>query len=258
MISLRSLQWFVLINGSLFGVSSLFYSILQLYSWSILPLFMVKNFILLYTIQYLTDEKEFITQGSRELTNISSILVSTSVELGGYLLLSNYFSYTTTSILGEILCFIPISFAFEVLFDLFHYITHRLCHSSRFLYKYVHSIHHQSHCISASTAFQHHVVDLLLTNTIPLLLTAQIIKMGQYSLFVLFWYKTWIEIGGHVGKHIGASSFPQCIWLPRYLRIELYFRDHERHHTHPNVNFSKRFALWDKVFGTYSTCIENK
>lgn len=253
MISLRSLQWFVLINGSLFGASSVFYFILQLYEWSVIPIFMVKNLLLFYTIQCLTNDKDFITQGYREATNISSILLSTSVEVCGYMLLSNYFSHATTSILVELLYFIPISFAFEVIFDLFHYITHRICHTSRFLYKYIHAIHHRSYCISAATAFQHHIVDLVLTNTLPLILTAQIIQMGQYSLFVFFWYKTWIEIGGHVGKHIGASSFPQCIWLPRYFHIELYSRDHERHHTHPNVNFSKRFSLWDRVFGTYSS-----
>jgi sterol desaturase/sphingolipid hydroxylase (fatty acid hydroxylase superfamily) len=67
----------------------------------------------------------------------------------------------------------------------------------------------------------------------------------------MMWYKTMQEIAGHSGKKLKGSSFIPCIWLPRAFGIELYSQDHELHHKLPAWNFSKRFSLWDKVFGTF-------
>jgi sterol desaturase/sphingolipid hydroxylase (fatty acid hydroxylase superfamily) len=39
--------------------------------------------------------------------------------------------------------------------------------------------------------------------------------------------------------------------LPKWLNIELYCEDHDIHHSVNNCNYSKRFSLWDKVFGTF-------
>ena len=33
--------------------------------------------------------------------------------------------------------------------------------------------------------------------------------------------------------------------------MELYVEDHDLHHLKGNCNFSKRFSLWDRVFGTF-------
>jgi sterol desaturase/sphingolipid hydroxylase (fatty acid hydroxylase superfamily) len=65
-------------------------------------------------------------------------------------------------------------------------------------------------------------------------------------------YKTYIEIAGHCGKEINTPSFPQFIWIPRFFDMELYTANHDLHHSSNNCNYSKRFSLWDKVFGTYS------
>ena len=63
-----------------------------------------------------------------------------------------------------------------------------------------------------------------------------------------------LEVGavaGHCGCHSDATSFPQCVWLPRLLGIALTTRDHDAHHTRPKAcNFAKRFTLWDRAFGT--------
>lgn len=64
-------------------------------------------------------------------------------------------------------------------------------------------------------------------------------------------YKTFIEVSGHTGKQVKSSSFPLCIWLPRIFGIELYTEQHHLHHLNSNCNYSKRFSLWDKMFGTY-------
>jgi sterol desaturase/sphingolipid hydroxylase (fatty acid hydroxylase superfamily) len=60
------------------------------------------------------------------------------------------------------------------------------------------------------------------------------------------------EMAGHKGtRSFPTPAFQQFIWLPRFLRIGLYAEDHDMHHSHNNCNYSKRFSLWDKAFGTY-------
>jgi sterol desaturase/sphingolipid hydroxylase (fatty acid hydroxylase superfamily) len=154
-----------------------------------------------------------------------------------------------TDVLWDILSFIPVSFLFELVFDLFHYSMHRIMHLNSVLYKY-HALHHSHASVRPFSAFQHHWIDLVLTNTIPLLLTSFIIPVSTFQLYAILWYKTIVEIGGHCGKQMNGSSFPQCIWLPRWLGIELYTTDHAAHHKCGDANYGKRFSLWDKVFGT--------
>ena len=64
-------------------------------------------------------------------------------------------------------------------------------------------------------------------------------------------YKSFVEIAGHSGKYVNGSSFPLCIYLPRLFGIELYTCDHHLHHATYFCNYSKRFKLWDRVFGTF-------
>jgi len=71
-------------------------------------------------------------------------------------------------------------------------------------------------------------------------------------IFPITVFRLFIEISGHSGRVSNPScSFPQFNWLPKLLNIEQHSEDHALHHTNPNVNFSKQFTLWDKVFGTY-------
>ena len=64
-------------------------------------------------------------------------------------------------------------------------------------------------------------------------------------------YKILIELAGHSAVYDNYSCFPQFMWIPRYLNIDLNKADHFLHHIDSNCNFSKRFTLWDKIFGTY-------
>ena len=73
------------------------------------------------------------------------------------------------------------------------------------------------------------------------------------SVTLVWAYKAYVEAAGHAGCESRATSFPQCVWLPRYLGIALRTADHDAHHGAAAVNFAKRFTLWDRVFGTYAT-----
>lgn len=159
------------------------------------------------------------------------------------------YSTPTSNIPADILTFIPVSFLFEIMFDFFHYWSHRCMHALPQLAKY-HHIHHTHVHIRPISAFQHHWVDLLLTNVVPFVLTSHALCVSNWTLIGIMWYKSIVEIGGHCGKVLKTSSFPQCIWLPRLFGIELYSQHHADHHRCGTRMFGKRFTLWDRVFGT--------
>ena len=154
--------------------------------------------------------------------------------------------------------FIVHSFCVEVIFDFFHYWSHRFLHEKPALYRSLHSLHHHNANPTVYHTFNDTILGTLFTNTVPHLLALTIfmtlfgrpILHLEHSLLLV--YKTFVEVSGHSGKELGkASSFPQFKWLPVWLGIELYTFDHHSHHRNAKKNFSKRFVLWDKVFGTY-------
>jgi sterol desaturase/sphingolipid hydroxylase (fatty acid hydroxylase superfamily) len=205
-------------------------------------------------IQYFLSSKE----NKNILTNHLYVFQSTLVETltHEYLqqsnLLKQLFDYNDSP--KEIIYFIPISFLFELIFDFFHYIMHRLLHN-KYVYKYFHKTHHKYKHPTAIGTFYQDPVDIILTNSIPNMITLYILPIHisylQYNWITI--YKTFVEISGHTGKKLSPScSFTQCIWFVKYLNIELYAEEHDLHHSLNNCNYGKRFSLWDKLFGTFT------
>jgi len=60
------------------------------------------------------------------------------------------------------------------------------------------------------------------------------------------------EFYGHAGVENRGRNFGPAPWLARALDVELRSADHQRHHIRADVNFSKRFSLWDRLFCTWS------
>ena len=162
------------------------------------------------------------------------------------------------AVLREVTHFIPVSFAYEVVFDLLHYIAHRASHESQFLYQNIHKKHHtHASGVSWESTFSHHPFDLFFTNILPACGAAICVAPTVHQLGGIMVTKLFVELGGHLGSNGmistpgSCSGFPQFIWLPKALGMEIYAPDHEAHHQHVSTNFSKRFILWDRVFGTY-------
>ena len=167
--------------------------------------------------------------------------------------------------------FVLLSFFFEISFDFGHYWAHRACHEIRPLYRASHKTHHVHVHPSPLSTFHQDPVDLILSNVLPVALATSVVvrpwirlvEAPNLCLALLYGYKSFIEVAGHAGKDAKSCSFPQCTVLPKTLGIEMKTADHDLHHTFvPNsttpsafrrgCNFSKRFILWDKVFGTYN------
>lgn len=221
--------------------------------FAVIGINMTRNGLLTYLIYNLTlNRKRILNKNINEnkypIHNIITdmLMVSTFDLLPIYYV--NYFN--ETNIINNLLLFIPSIFCFELVFDFFHYWTHRISHT-KYLYL-IHKKHHNhTYDLNAYASFSHHLLDYLFTNSIPLLLTSYIIPISQINFMIFMFFKTYIEISGHTGIYIKASSFTECMWLPRQFGIELYTEDHYEHHINSNKNYSKRFNIWDKVFGTF-------
>lgn len=102
----------------------------------------------------------------------------------------------------------------------------------------------------------------ILTNFIPAMMAFQLFPFNRFTHFEInllfaYRYKTIIEVGGHSGIAAdGWTSFLQltfvdCSFLSNY--VYLTTADHDLHHSRPTSNFSKRFKVWDVLFGSFET-----
>jgi sterol desaturase/sphingolipid hydroxylase (fatty acid hydroxylase superfamily) len=226
-------------------------------------IFIIRNYSLLQFIKYGTKNKVSI---NNEISKMPleeykyefdlNVLSTTAIETMTHLFIKIRVVEFNSSrnIFYELIYFIPISFFFEIIFDLFHYFTHRLLHH-KYLYKFLHKKHHKFKHPMLITTFYQDPLDLLITNSLPTIISLKIIPNISYFQFnLIIIYKNFIEISGHSGKRLYPNtSFSQFIWLPRWLNIGLYTEDHDLHHSLNNCNYSKRFSLWDKVFCTYKS-----
>lgn len=260
MISHKSIKNFLYVNLALISLSYFQYTLLSRnYNiFIIFFIFLLRNIFMERSINFISSNKDFL--GNIDRNNIKHdikkmiffYISSTLIETITHNLIVNFYIYNKSNIVNDIIYFIPISFIYEVIFDLFHYITHRLAHSNSILYKYVHKVHHTHQYVTSITTYYHHPLDLLFTNTLPQILTMIIMpKMSYITYNFIIIYKIFIEISGHTGKKMKTSSFPQFYWLPKILGIQLNTEDHDNHHKMINYNYSKRFKLWDIIFGTY-------
>lgn len=262
-------------NGILISISILQYYVLQVYgknlsSYSQMLLLLAntitKNFLLLNMVNFIykkikpiEGEKRIVAKEKFKYEFASNVVIASIME--------SVVTYNVkklcvnnNDIYNDLLMFIPVSFVFELIFDFFHYTAHRYMHVNKFLYKYCHKKHHKFSHPTPILAFYQDPFDLLLSNTLPTYVTAYIMtQLFKYNMsFQMFLmintYKTFTEITGHAGKEKENASicgFIQCIWLPKIFNIGLFVRNHDLHHTQNNCNYSKRFSIWDKLFGTF-------
>ena len=246
MVSLKSITTFFYINAFLVSLSAFTY-ITRTFFISQL----ISNTSLMVFIHYGTVHKKRIHVSQKNYT-LKDYL---------YLLSSTLLQSITESIVQHhcksshgTIYFLFYLFVFELLLDLFHYTAHRTLHTFPILYP-IHKTHHHYAQPQLLNTYYHSPIDLVLVDCLPTMISMYILK-GVFSSFqiqMVLVYKSFIEISGHSGKYVAPSScFPLCVWLPRILGIELYTEDHDYHHSgNCKCNYSKRFKLWDRVFGTF-------
>jgi len=307
-VSIGTLKSFTFVNGFLFLLGYFQYSAMMFYeerkslyspysdsfladSLFSLLLFLITNYVLIEFIDYGTRKKPRINDDPAHIPkehypgefHVNVVITTMIIAITHVILKKTIFldrvitnsPITFSSIVMSLVSFVPVSFCFEIIFDFFHYVTHRMLHH-RWVYKYFHKKHHIYQHPTSITTFYQDPVDWILTNSIPTYLALYLTgSMISYSMFhYILIYKTFVEISGHSGKMLYPNtSFPQFKWLPKWLSMELSTEDHDLHHSlnyHLHVsenghvhhlldhcNFGKRFSLWDKAFGTYESPFDN-
>lgn len=266
MISYSSFKNFILLNFFFILISLIQYKLLTTYTdiLNIYLIFVGRDILLTFTLYIIQKNIKYIDNYDRQ--NLIKIdykliflfLLNVFIETFTHLLIKNNYNFLSEYILRDLILFIPISFIYEILFDFFHYWSHRILHNVPMLYKYIHKIHHTHKLPTLITTYFHHPFDLLLTNSIPQILTLLLIpKLSFYMINIIIVHKVFLELSGHSGKQVNSSSFIQFIWLPRLFNIELYTNNHDDHHKYSNCNYAKRFSLWDKIFDTFREIKEN-
>jgi len=216
---------------------------------------LIINVFTILTLQIALRNKQYISERDEHL-NISHFIyfISTScINAATFWYIYNFLLLTEVINLPfplTIVWFIAKSFCYELTFDLFHYIMHRIFHY-KLLYRYFHKTHHTDCRPAMISTFYQDPVDLFFSNTLTLVLTQWLIPFNSLEFSVFTIYKVFVEVAGHSGKIYNASSFTQCVWLAKFINIDLRTEDHDRHHTPNNCNYGKRFTIWDKVFSTY-------
>ena len=253
MISANSIRVYLTLNCALIATSYLYYLSLQTTLVNLLAFTIGRNFIMPKLIEHSISEKPIVNsnyiypQGEFIFYMVQASVIDAVTT---YIIVPNN---TSPNYIYVTLAFIPMSFAFFVIFDFFFYWGHRSLHISHLPW---HKEHHTHIHLKPLITFYQDPVDILLTISLPFLLTTHIIQyfhpLCSFEIALLVTYKIFVELSGHSGHTSNpGSSFPQFFWLPKLLGMELYSEDHNLHHTKPDCNFSKQFSLWDKAFGTY-------
>ena len=268
-ISKESLYNYFLVNGFIFVISYINYIVFKKYYYLSYFNNVFRSYVMVYAIDYKTKNKPFIKK-PKTITGDSSAehknthilenhlyLLQTNVMLTiqTHLIYTHYLIKNDTY-LFDIITFIPISFAYEIIFDFFYYWTHRIYHTNHFLYQHIHKKHHKNHYLTGIMSFCQDPLDMILTIQISEVITMFILqsiffKMSFFQYTLILNYRSFNEISGHCGKQTKACGFLQCVWIPKIFNIGLLTEDHDLHHTLLTCNYGKRFSIWDKLFGTY-------
>ena len=97
-----------------------------------------------------------------------------------------------------------------------------------------------------------HPIDTLLTHTIPVLASLALVPFSPgLEISLVKSYLLFQELYGHAGVVHRGKCFGPFPWLVSGLGIELTSSDHQPHHIRSDVNYCKRFSLYDRAFGTW-------
>jgi Delta7-sterol 5-desaturase len=128
--------------------------------------------------------------------------------------------------------------------DAYFYWLHRLMHN-KFLFKFVHLIHHKSTNPSPWAAYAFHPIEAVLESGIFVLLLF-IMPLQDWHLIVFFICSLIYNVYGHLGFELYPKGFSKN-WFGKWINTSV---NHNMHHHYFEGNFGLYFTFWDRLMGT--------
>jgi sterol desaturase/sphingolipid hydroxylase (fatty acid hydroxylase superfamily) len=131
-----------------------------------------------------------------------------------------------------------------LLHDAYFYFAHRLMHT-RFLFKHVHRVHHESTNPTPWAAFSFHPYEAVLEALVlPLILV--FVPMHVYAVLLFMFSMTALNVLGHLGYELYPKGFTQSKWT-FWNNTSTH---HNMHHRYVHCNYGLYFNWWDRAFKT--------
>ncbi|TPX37996.1 hypothetical protein SmJEL517_g00425 [Synchytrium microbalum] len=132
-----------------------------------------------------------------------------------------------------------------IILDTYQYWMHRYMHTNRYLYRTIHSVHHQLTAPYAFGALYNHPVEGLLMDTLGSGIASVVTNMHPWTSTIFFTLATLKTVDDHCGY-----ALP---WDPLQRFFSNNAKYHDIHHFGKGIkyNFSQPFFInWDKWCGT--------
>lgn len=131
--------------------------------------------------------------------------------------------------------------------DFCFYWMHRFFHT-KWIYPYVHKVHHESKQTIAISSIGTHPIEYVLGNAIPvtmgLLLLPNTIHITTFCQFLII--RVFETVDGHSGYEFPFSPYRVLPWGGTS-------NFHNFHHLVNIGNYGDQFVIWDAIFGTGKT-----
>lgn len=133
-----------------------------------------------------------------------------------------------------------------ILHDTYFYWTHKLMHTSKYLYRF-HKIHHKSTNPTPWAAFAFHPVEALLSlGIIPLIIFSM--PTHPLALMAFLTLMTFYNIMVHLGYELFGKKFTNHL-IGKWQNTTT---NHDLHHQiGGKFNLGFYFTIWDRIMGTY-------
>lgn len=138
--------------------------------------------------------------------------------------------------------------------DFFQYLLHYLGHKSTFLWKHVHSMHHQIHTPSALQCAYGSVCSTCLGGALPILLACALVRPHATVFYVAAANQT-ISFGpyGHCGMCLPLIDILLGYGIIPFRATPFLHDAHHRISGRRATNLGTTIWLWDWIFGTLDT-----
>lgn len=135
--------------------------------------------------------------------------------------------------------------------DLLLYLGHRIQHEIPWLWKNIHSRHHQLASPSPIGTVFIDPLDATLQGSLPLMFSGLFVRPHP----ITFWVYVCLHIGNNILNHSGIDAWWFDLLTLKCLPLRSKNSHHDAHHRYSNYgkgakNYAEAFIVWDWMFGT--------